>query len=303
MSLYHCSLVSAFHMIKNPYQPRRSLIFTNGLRPEMFAKALNSGADMVCVDLEDAIAPEHKDQARKFTLSLFNGAGVDDGAGDRVERLIRINGLRTAEGLADILAVLASPTPPPALMLPKIKSPDEIRLLEELLDGRHSTIRFHVIIETNEGLEACYEIARSSRRIDSLLFGAFDMAADLRVEPEWETLLYARSRVVHAAAAAGLDLIDVPFLDLEDEAGLDAAATAAAALGMTGKAAIHPKQIPVINQRFTPTAELVARARRTIAAFEAGDGGLVVVDGKLIEKPVLRALYRILAIADRVGGD
>ena len=128
------------------------------------------------------------------------------------------------------------------------------------------------------------------------------MAADLRVEPEWETLLYARSRVVHAAAATGLDLIDAPYLDLENEAGLDAAAAAAAALGMTGKAAIHPKQIPVINQRFTPTAEAIARAQRTITAFEASDGGLVVVDGKLIEKPVLRAMYRTLAIADRVGG-
>lgn len=285
-------------MNETPYQPRRSLIFTNGMRPEMFAKALKSGADMVCVDLEDAIAPHHKDEARAYTLPLFNRGDT----GDTVERIVRINGLRTAEGLADLLAVLASPTPPPALMLPKIKSPDEIRLLEELLDGRHSAIRFHVIIETNEGLEACHEIARASPRIDSLLFGAFDMAADLRVEPGWETLLYARSRVVHAAAATGLDLIDVPYLDLENEAGLDAAAAAAAALGMTGKAAIHPKQIPVINQRFTPTAETIARARRTIAEFEASDGGLVVVDGKLIEKPVLRAMYRTLAIADRVGG-
>ncbi len=285
-------------MNETPYHLRRSLIFTNGMRPEMFAKALKSGADMVCVDLEDAIAPHHKDQAREYTLPLFCRGDT----GDTVERMVRINGLRTAEGLADLLAVLASPTPPPALMLPKIKSPDEIRLIEELLDGRHSAIRFHVVIETNEGLEACHEIAHTSPRIDSLLFGAFDMAADLRVEPEWDTLLYARSRVVHAAAATGLDLIDVPYLDLENEAGLDAAAAAAAALGMTGKAAIHPKQIPVINRRFTPTAEAIARARRTITAFEASDGGLVVVDGKLIEKPVLRAMYRTLAIAERIGG-
>ncbi len=285
-------------MNETPYQPRRSLIFTNGMRPEMFAKALKSGADMVCVDLEDAIAPVHKDQAREYTLPLLSGGDT----GEPVERMVRINGLRTAEGLADLLAVLASPTPPPALMLPKIKSPDEIRLIEELLGGRHSTIRFHVIIETNQGLEACYEIARSSPRIASLLFGAFDMAADLRIEPRWDTLLHARSRLVHAAAAEGLDLIDAPSLDLEDEAGLDAAAAAAAALGMTGKAAIHPRQIPVINRRFTPSAEAIARARRVIAAFEDGDGGLVVVDGKLIEKPVLRALYRVLAIAESVGG-
>jgi citrate lyase beta subunit len=277
------------------YQARRSLIFTNGMQPEMFAKALKSGADMVCVDLEDAIAAEHKDQARDLTLPLF----VDVKPDDPVESMIRINSLRTADGLTDLLAVLAAPTPPPALMLPKIKSPAEIQIIEELLDGRHAAIRFHVIIETNEGLEACHDIARASPRIASLVFGAFDMAADLRVEPEWDTLLYARSKVVHAAAGQGLDLIDVPFLDLDDAAGLEAAARAAAALGMTGKAAIHPKQIPVINRHFTPSLEAVERARRIIAAFEAGDGGLVVVDGKLIEKPVLRALYRILAIAGR----
>ena len=283
-------------MDESQYQTRRSLIFTNGMQPDLFAKALKSGADMVCIDLEDAIAPDHKDQARDFTLPLFEKVKP----GDPVESMIRINGLRTAEGLADLLALLASPTLPPALMLPKIKSPDEIHVIEDLLDGRHSAIRFHVIIETNEGLEACHDIARASPRIASLIFGAFDMAADLRVEPVWDTLLYARSRVVHAAASQGLDMIDVPFLDLDDAAGLDAAAKAAAALGMTGKAAIHPKQIPVINRHFTPSPEAVDHARRFIAAYEAGDGGLVVMDGKLIEKPVLRALYRILAIAERI---
>lgn len=282
-------------MIDTFYQKRRSLIFTNGMRPEMYPKALKSGADMVCIDLEDAIAPEHKDQARAYTLPLF----ADDEGHETVERMVRINGLRTAEGLADLLAVLASPIPPPALMLPKIKSPNDIHLIEELLGGRHETIRFHVIIETNEGLEACREIAGASLRIDSLIFGTYDMAADLRVEPLWDRLLYARSRVVHAAALAGLDLLDAPYLDLEDEAGLDAAAASAAALGMTGKASVHPKQIPVIHRHFTPTAEVVARARRVIAEFAAGDGGLVVVDGKLIEKPVLRAMYRTIANADR----
>ncbi len=126
------------------------------------------------------------------------------------------------------------------------------------------------------------------------------MAADLRVEPSWQALLYARSRLVHAAAGQGLDLMDVPFLDLEDDAGLEAAAASAAALGMTGKAAVHPKQIPGSNRHFAPTAEAIDRARRTIAEFEAGDGGLVVIDGKLIEKPVLRAMYRTLAIAGRI---
>ena len=278
-------------------QPRRSLIFTPGTRPDMFPKALKSGADVVCVDLEDAIAPEHKDEARAKTLALFAGRQTSSG----VERMVRVNSLRTPEGLADVLAVLASAAPPPALMLPKVKSPDEVRLLEDLLDGPHAAIRFHVIVETNEGLESCHEIARASARIDSLLFGGVDMAAELRVAPTWDALLYARARLVHAAAGASLDLIDVPFLDLDDMSGLEAEAAAGAALGMTGKGAIHPKQIPVVNRHFTPDAEAIARARRVIAAFEAGGSGLVVVDNKLIEKPVLRAMYRIVAIAERGG--
>ncbi|MEQ8661179.1 MAG: CoA ester lyase, partial [Gammaproteobacteria bacterium] len=102
-------------------------------------------------------------------------------------------------------------------------------------------------------------------------------------------------------ATAGIDLIDVPFLDLEDSAGLERAAAQAAALGMTGKGAIHPKQLPVITRCFTPDAAQVAHARRIIAAFEAAAGGLVVVDGKLIEKPVLRSMARILAVAARGG--
>ena len=274
---------------------RRSLIFTPGNKPEMYPKALKSGADIVTVDLEDAIAPQHKDAARTATLALFTEPPPDDG----VERLVRINCLRTPEGLADLLAILESDCPPSALMLPKIKSPDEIRVHEELLAGSHAHIRLHVIIETNEGLESAHEIVRSSDRIDSILFGGVDMAAELRVEPVWDALLYARSRLVHAAASAGLDLIDVPFLDLSDHDGLAQEARRCATLGITGKGAIHPQQIPVLNKTFSPTQEEVERAKRVIAQFERGDSGLVVIDNKLIERPVLRSMYRILAISER----
>lgn len=284
-------------MVERCYQPRRSLIFAPGTQPEMFAKALKVGADIVCIDLEDAIAPNHKDEARAKTLALFAERPATPG----VEPIVRINSPRSADGLADLLAIIESEAPPPALMLPKVKSADEVLLIDELLGGPHGAIRFHVIIETNEGLAACHEIARASDRIDSLLFGGVDMAADLRVKPTWEALLYARSKVVHAAAGASLDLIDVPFLDLDDMAGLESEAAAAAVLGMTGKGAIHPKQIPVINRHFTPDAEAIARARRIIAAFEDGDSGLVVIDNKLIEKPVLRSMYRVVAIAERIG--
>lgn len=276
---------------------RRSLIFTPGNRPEMYAKAVKTGADIVTIDLEDAIAPQHKNQARADTLNLSkNFANPND-----VETVVRINCLRTHEGLADLQAIIRADHPPPALMLPKIKSPAELRVHDELLSGPLSHIRFHVIIETNEGLESCIDIARSSNRIDSLLFGGVDMAAELRVEPNWSALLYARSRTVHAAATAGLDFIDVPFLDLSDMDGLRAEAKACAELGITGKAAIHPKQIAIINEQFTPSTHDIERARRLIREFESGDSGLVLIDNKLIEKPVLRSMYRILAIAERLG--
>ncbi len=275
-------------------QPRRSLIFTPGNRPDMFPKALRTGADIVTVDLEDAIAPQHKDEARDKTLALF--ADLPETGG--VECVVRVNTVRSADGLKDLSAIIAADVPPSAIMLPKVKSAEEIELLDELLIDKCAAIRFHVIIETNDGLDRCYDIAKSSPRIDSLLFGAVDMAAELRVAPVWEPLFRARSQLVHAAAGAGLDLIDVPFLDLEDMAGLREEAERCAALGFTGKGAIHPKQIATLNESFSPSETQIDYARRVIKAFEEGDSGLVLIDNKLIEKPVLRSMYRILAVAE-----
>ena len=278
-------------------RPRRSFIFAPGTRPDMFPKALASGADIVCVDLEDAVAPADKTVARTQTLALFDAGQADDG----IERIVRINCLRTPEGMADVQAILEREAGPPALMLPKVKGPEEVRGLAELLDEYGRPCRLHIIIETNEGLEAAAEIARASERIEALFFGGVDMAADLRCRPTWPALIYARARVVHAAAGAGLDVIDVPYLDLEDLEGMRREAEAAAELGFTGKGAIHPKQIPVLNAIFSPDVEAIQRARRIIAAFEDEGAGLLVIDGKLIERPVLRSMYRILAIAERIG--
>lgn len=279
-------------------QPRRSLIFTPGNRPDMFPKALATGADIVTVDLEDAIAPQHKDEARDKTLALFADLPETGGIADGIECVVRVNTLRSADGLKDLSAIIAADVPPSAIMLPKVKSAEEIELLDELLIDKCAAIRFHVIIETNDGLDRCYDIAKSSPRIDSLLFGAVDMAAELRVAPVWEPLFRARSKLVHAAAGAGLDLIDVPFLDLEDMAGLREEAERCAALGFTGKGAIHPKQIATLNQAFSPSDAQIDYARRVIKAFEEGDSGLVLIDNKLIEKPVLRSMYRILSVAE-----
>ncbi len=279
-------------------RPRRSFIFSPGLRPDMFPKALASGTDIVCVELEDGIAPKDKSEARKSALALFEQPQANDG----VERIVRINCLREAFGLADVQAVLATDTPPPALMLPKVRTPEEVAWLDDLLNERGHDTRLHVIIETNRGLQAAFEIAHSSPRIDALFFGGVDMAAELRCQNAWEPLLYARSRVVHAAASAGVDVIDVPYLDLEDPDGMVVEAQKAKALGFSGKGSVHPKQIAALNSVFTPTTEEIERARRVTQTFEQADTGLVVIDGKLIEKPVLRDMYRILSIAERISG-
>ena len=278
-------------------RPRRSFIFTPGLRPDMYPKALASGADIVCVELEDGIAPKDKAEAREKALALFEKPQADDG----VERIVRINSMRERFGIEDVNAILASKTPPPALMMPKVRTPDEVVILDQLLTEAGHETRLHVIIETNEGLEAAFEIAKCSDRIDAMFFGGVDMAAELRCQNNYDALLYARSRVVHASAAAGLDVIDVPYLDLDDPDGMRIEAERVRDLGFSGKGSVHPKQIAALNEVFTPSEAQITRARRIISEFEKANTGLVVIDGKLIEKPVLRDMYRIVAIADRMG--
>jgi len=277
------------------FQSRRSFIFCPGNRPELFSKALASGADIVCVELEDGVAPHDKDEARAKMLALFAEPHPADG----VERIVRVNSTRTADGLADLQAIVRSGTPVPALMLPKVRAPEDVRGVAETLAEYGLATRLQAIIETNQGLEAAYEIAHATPRLDALLFGAVDLAAELRCDATWEALLYARSRTVHAAAAAGIDVIDVPWLDLADMDGLRGEAEASARLGFTGKGAIHPKQIAPINEVFSPRPAQVAYARKVVEAFAAANTGVVVVDGKLIERPVLRTMHRILARAER----
>ena len=271
------------------------MLFVPGTRPDRFEKALAAGPDMVTVDLEDAVIPPQKDAAREQSMRLF------DGTSDGIERVVRINGVRTPFGLKDLLAIVEHPTPPDGIMLPKVESADEVRIVDALLQSAARPVGLHVIIESNAGLEQALTIAGACPSIRSLLFGAVDMAAELGVAMDFTSMLYARSRVVHAAASCSLDAIDVPYLDLEDEAGLAEECRLVRDLGFTGKAAIHPKQLGPINAAFTPDAERIAYARKVIAAFETAPDGLVVVDGKLIEIPVVRSARRTLAIAAATG--
>lgn len=277
------------------FQPRRTFIFAPALNPEMYFKALRSGADIVCVELEDGVAPKDKERARNNAIKLFeNDTKVDD----RVERVLRINCVRSESGLLDVQAVLASNRPPPVIMMPKVLSPDEVVWLDDLLTEQDHSTRIHVIIETNQGLENVTRISRASKRIDALFFGGYDMAAELRCDMAWEPLLYARSRLVHAAASEGLDAIDVPYLDLNDDVGMRREAEMSKSLGYSGKGAIHPKQISILKDVFTPSCQQIKYARRIVETFLKADTGLVVIDGKLIEKPVIREMQRLLSIVD-----
>jgi citrate lyase beta subunit len=277
--------------------PRRSLLFVPALRPDRYWKAFDAGADIVCVDMEDAVPLARKDEGRAAALPLFS-----EHTHPHVERMVRINALSTLPGLKDLQALAESDAPPPSIMIPKVRSAEEVQLIDGLLStGKARAIRFCVIIETNQGLERAIEIAKSSSRIDSMILGAVDMSAELRCQKAWEPLLYARGRLVHAAASAGIDLLDVPFLNLDDPDGLRAEAQACARMGFTGKASIHPNQIVIINAAFTPDDKTIEKARKVCAAFEQEKSGLVVVDGELIELPVVRSYYRVLAIAQRLA--
>lgn len=278
-------------------RPRRSLLFVPALRPDRYWKALDSGADIVCIDMEDAVALDRKDEGRTLTLPLFA-----EPSHPHVERMVRINALSSYHGLKDLQALIDCEAPPPSIMIPKIRSAEEIQLIDTLLStGPARAIRYCVIIETNRGLERAIEIAQASPRIDSMILGAVDMSADLRCVKAWEPLLYARSRLVHAAASAGIDLLDVPFLNLDDPEGLAREANACAQLGFTGKASIHPNQLAAIHEAFSPSEATVAKARKVCKAFEESTSGLVVVDHELIELPVVRSYYRVLAIAERIA--
>tara|TARA_Y100000768_G_scaffold325727_1_gene262821 strand:- start:236 stop:1096 length:861 start_codon:yes stop_codon:yes gene_type:complete len=284
-------------MNSNKLKVRRSFIFTPGLKPDMFPKAIESGADMVCIELEDGIAINDKDEARNNTIEALKTLEVNSD----VELVVRINNQRTKFGLLDLEAFVSSKLKVKALMLPKVKTPDEITFIDDLLTDCNLDTDLHVIMETNEALQNIYDIAHASKRIVALYFGGVDMAAELRVDNKWENLVYARSKLVHAGASAGLDVIDVPYLDLENMDGMKKEAELVRNLGFTGKGSIHPKQIKILNQVFTPPEDEILKAKKILEQFNNSNTGLVVIDGKLIEKPVLREMQRKILIADKIN--
>jgi (S)-citramalyl-CoA lyase len=267
----------------------RSWLFTPATRPDRFDKAAASGADVSIIDLEDSVAAADKVEARRTAL-----AHLAQPAPGSCGRALRMNGLETRFGLADLHALLESSACPDYLVLPKTESAAHLQILDHLLAEAGKVTRLVALIESAQGLAACEAIAAATPRLEALLFGAADMSADLGAGTAWASLAYARSRLVAACALARVVAIDSPFFDVKDHDGLTQETAQAVALGFAGKAAIHPNQIAPINAALTPRPEEVAQARAILSENAKGVG---VVQGQMVDEAVARKARRILIAA------
>jgi len=272
-------------------RPRRSLLFVPGTRPDRFAKALASGADSVCLDLEDGVATGDKERAREEVAGFLaaRASGGDDPASP--ELLVRVNGPASDEGRRDVEALVAGPLPD-GVMVPKADAPDVLEALGRALAG----LPLLPLVETPLALHRAEDIARVPG-VAALLFGGMDLAAELGARFAWEPLLHARSRMVLAAALGGVGALDVPFPDLADEAGLREEALRVAGLGFVGKLAVHPAQVPHLNRAFTPSGDELERALRIVEVAASATEGVFVVDGRMVDRPVVESARRTVARA------
>ncbi len=268
----------------------RCLLFVPGNRPERYAKALACGVDAVCIDLEDAVGPDQKDQARADALS---GLAAHDGAG---QLGLRINPPNTRLGQEDLNALAGAKAKPAFILVPKFESADMLQAVVGAGGDRCPPLI--PLVESTRGLlDLGYELD-TSLPLAAVMFGGYDYSVDVGCEFAWEPLLFARSRLVTIARAHGLDAIDVPYIDLRNEDGLAEETERARALGFAAKAAVHPAQVAAIQAAFTPSPDKLARARAVVEAAEASDGDAVQLDGQLIDAPVIDAARRLLARAN-----
>ncbi|MGL5837934.1 MAG: HpcH/HpaI aldolase/citrate lyase family protein [Sphingorhabdus sp.] len=266
----------------------QSILFVPGNRPERFAKALASGADCVCIDLEDAVPAANKASARDAALAAIT---------DDARLALRINAVSTRAGLADILALTETGKRPSLLFLPMVEAAAEVAIVRSLLAD--ADIGFVPLIETVAGLRNADAIA-AEPNVASIMLGGADFSAQLGVTLSWEPLLFARSQLVMAAAGAGKSVIDVPYIHLDDEAGLIEEAQKAKALGFSAKAAIHPAQIAPIHSVFRPIASEIAEAKEAEDAFASANGAAVRFRGRMLEAPVMARYRQILSLKDRI---
>jgi citrate lyase beta subunit len=244
----------------------------------------------VVIDLEDAVLLEEKETARAATLDFIVATG------ERRRTGLRINSPRTAFGCADIAALAETGVAPEAIMVPKVEHVVDLEIVAEALSALSP--RLIPVIETGRGLEAAAAILLHPRVVTAL-FGGADFSAELGTGVGWDALAYARGRLASLSSSAGKDLIDVPFLDVKDADGLISEAERVEAIGFDGKACIHPAQVAAVNRVFTPTSHEVSAARRVLDAFGKAEGGAVLLEGKLIDRPVVAAAERTVAKAGK----
>lgn len=275
--------------------PRRALLFMPGDDRHKIEKGAALGADAVIMDMEDGVALSRKPQARETVAAALRE--IDFG---RSERLVRLNPIEP-EGLyiADLEAT--APCQPDGYVLPKVESAQQVRDVRQRIDA---DLRLLAIIETARGVVNLREIAESG--LAALIFGAEDLAADIGAErtPDGWEVFYARSAVVIHARAAGIQAIDTIYAHLENLTGLTAETEQAMYMGFDGKLAIHPRQVEVIQRVFTPSAEAINQALRLIDSHEAHQAvgeGVFVFEGRMVDRPMIRAAQGVLARARAAG--
>lgn len=286
--------------------PRRSLLFTPGDNRRKIEKVRELPADAIVLDLEDAVAVNAKAEAREIVCEAMRE--VDFG---RKERLVRLNATGTTFFADDLAAAAAAQ--PDGLVIPKVTSAAELAAIDEALTAVEqeqgwpaASICLLALIETAVGIMNLKEIGQATARLDALIFGAEDFVADIgavRTREGWE-VFHARSAVVTAAAAYELQAVDTVFTDTRDLDGLRAEAEFARGLGYSGKIAIHPAQIAAINEVFSPTAQEIAAAQRLLrlsSQLQDAGAGVFMVDGKMVDMPLIKAAEQLLERARLCG--
>ena len=285
---------------------RRSMLFLPVNTPNMLINGNCLGSDAIIFDLEDAVSPAEKDAARilvRNTLRYMDLRGC--------ETIVRINSIDTPYWQKDLGTVL--PQQPNLILLPKTNSAADVQAadaymtaLEEKLGLEANTVGLMPLIETALGVENAFSIATASKRVQALFLGAEDLTADLQCKRTKESreIEYARTRLVVAARAAGVDVYDTPFTDVNDDEGIWADARVAKALGFNGKASISPRHVDVINQVFSPTQKEIDYAYEVMDAItmakEQGRG-VIALHGKMIDAPIVARAQQTIAAAEALG--
>jgi len=263
----------------------QTMLFAPGNRLDRVRKAHASTADVICIDLEDSVPGGEKAEARTGVMTFLKEEATDRTA-------VRINNLRTRFGLDDLRALVDLPSRPGLVFVPMCESVAELEIIHSVLadDG----VRIVPLIETAQGLAVTEDIGRAPG-VDTVMFGGGDMAAQLGVDVAWEPLLPARGQFILACARAGVRAVDVPYLDVKNEAGLANETLKARAMGFVAKAAIHPAQLETIKTVLRPGRHEIERARAAIQTFREAGGRAVSFNGLMLDEPVVRRFEAILS--------